>query len=66
MSEERIMEHFKECGPAMENIHATLASALINMKGNTVLRRQIKNMKRRNQFLRKMIRISRLQIRPKK
>jgi hypothetical protein len=64
MSEERIAEHFKECGPAMENICAALASAQTKLKGNTVLRRQVKNMKRHNWSLRKMLRISRLQMRP--
>jgi hypothetical protein len=40
------------------------ASAQMKLKGNAVLRRQVKNMKRRNWSLRKMLRVSRLQMRP--
>jgi DNA repair ATPase RecN len=64
MSEERIVEHFKECGPAMENVCAALASAQMKLKGNAVLRRQVKNLKRCNWSLRKTLRVSRLQMRP--
>jgi hypothetical protein len=65
MSEERIAEHFKECGPAMENACMALASSQMKLKGNEVLQRQVKNMKRRNWFLKKTLRVSRLQMRPK-
>jgi hypothetical protein len=64
MSEERIAKHFKECGPAMENIHAALASAQKRLKGNTVLQRQVMNLKRHNWSLRRMLQISKLQTRP--
>jgi hypothetical protein len=64
MSEERIVEHFKECGPAMENVHAALASVQKRLKGNTVLQRQVMNLKRRNWSLRRTLRISKLQTRP--
>jgi hypothetical protein len=45
MSEERIVEHFKECGSAMENVCATLANAQTNLKWIAVLQRKVKNMK---------------------
>jgi hypothetical protein len=64
MLEERIAEHFKECGPAMENVRAALASAQKKLKGNAVLRRQVKNLKGHNWSLRKTLPISGLQIRP--
>jgi hypothetical protein len=60
MSEEIIMEHFKECGPTMDNVHAALASAQKKLKGNAVLWRQVKNLKRRNRSLRKTLRVLRL------
>jgi hypothetical protein len=64
MSEERITEHFKECGMAMENVCAALANAQTKLKGNAVLWRQVKNLKRRNWSLRKTLRVLRLQVRP--
>jgi hypothetical protein len=57
VSEERIIEHFKECIPAMDNAHAALASAQAKMKGNVVLWRQVKNMNRWNWSLRKQLRV---------
>ena len=58
MSEEGIAKHFKECGPTMENIHTALASAQKRLKGNTVLQRQVMNLKRCNWSLRRMLQIS--------
>jgi hypothetical protein len=69
MSEEIIMEHFKECGLAMENVcgalvnaqtKLALVSAQTKLKGNAVLWRQVKNLKRRNLSLRKTLRVLRL------
>jgi hypothetical protein len=37
MSEEKIAEHFRECGSAMENVRAALVSAQTKLKGNEVL-----------------------------
>jgi hypothetical protein len=48
ISEEINVNHFKECGPALENICATLANAQKRLKGNTVLQRQVINLKRCN------------------
>jgi len=56
MLEEKTIEHFKECGPAIENVRATLASAQVKLKGNEVLRKQVKNLKRRNWSLKKTLR----------
>jgi hypothetical protein len=56
-------KHFKECGQAMENICTALSSAQTKLKGNAVLWRKVKNLKRRNWSLRKMLRILRLQVR---
>jgi hypothetical protein len=64
MLEERIVEHFRECESAMENIHVVLDSAQMKLKGNMILQRQVKNMERHNWSLWKMLRISRLQLRP--
>jgi hypothetical protein len=64
MSEERIAKHFKECGPAMENVHTALASAQKRLKGNMVLQRQVMNLKRHNWSLRRTLQISKLQTRP--
>jgi hypothetical protein len=64
MSLERITEHFKECGSAMHNVYAALSSTQTKLKGNAVLWRQLKNLKRRNWSLRKTLRVLRLQVRP--
>jgi hypothetical protein len=64
MPEERNAKHFKECGPAMENVRATLANAQQKLKGNVVLQRQAMNPKRRNWSLRGMLRVSKRQTRP--
>jgi hypothetical protein len=50
-------KHFNECGQAMENVRTALSSAQMKLKGNAVLWRQVKNLKRRNWSLRKMLRI---------
>jgi hypothetical protein len=39
MLEEKTTEHFKECGPAMENVYIALVSAQTKLKGNKVMRR---------------------------
>jgi hypothetical protein len=39
ISEEKMMEHFRECGLDMENISATLASSQMKLKGNVILQR---------------------------
>jgi hypothetical protein len=39
MSEEIIVDHFKECGPTIENVCAALVSAQTKLKGNAVLQR---------------------------
>jgi hypothetical protein len=64
MLEERILEHFKECGPTMDNVHVALANNQTKLKGNAVLWRQVKNLKRPNWSLRKTLRVLRLQVRP--
>jgi hypothetical protein len=64
MLEERNTNHFKEFGPALENIHATLANEQKRLKVNVVLQRQIMNLKRCNLSLRRTIRIPKLQKEP--
>jgi hypothetical protein len=60
MSEERNENHFEEFEPAMENIHVALASAHKKLKGNVVLQRQVMNLKKHNQSLRRTLRVSKL------
>jgi hypothetical protein len=36
MSEERIVDHFRECEPAMENVRTALASGKMKLKRNMV------------------------------
>jgi hypothetical protein len=44
MSEEKIIEHFKECRPTIDNACAALASAQSKLKRNMVLLRQVKSL----------------------
>ena len=44
MSEETIMEHFKECIPVVDNACATLSSAQSKLKINAVLLTQVKSL----------------------
>jgi hypothetical protein len=61
MSEEKNVKQFKECEPAMGKVGTTLAIVQKKMKGNTVLQRQVMNLKRCNWSLTRMLRVSRLQ-----
>jgi peptidoglycan hydrolase CwlO-like protein len=61
MSEEKIMEHFKECRPAIDNACATLSGAQSKLKRNVVLLRQVKSLNKQNLSLRKTVRDLRLQ-----
>jgi hypothetical protein len=51
MLEERIKDHFKECGLTMDNVCTTLPNAQTKLKGNAILWRQVKNLKRRTGLL---------------
>jgi hypothetical protein len=62
MSEERIMEHFKECRPAIDNACATLSDAQLKLKRNGALLRQMKNLKRQILSLRRTNRALQLQV----
>jgi hypothetical protein len=64
VSEERNVKHFRECEPTMEKVCTALASTQKKLKGNTVLQRQVMNLKRRNWSLRRKLRVSKLQTRP--
>jgi hypothetical protein len=46
VSEERNVKHFRECELAMEKVRGALANAQKKLKGNTVLQRQVMNLKR--------------------
>jgi hypothetical protein len=46
MSEEIIMEHFKECRLAIDNACPALSDAQLKLKRNGALLRQMKNLKR--------------------
>jgi hypothetical protein len=65
VSEERIIEHFKECRSTIDNACTTLTSAQEKLKGNMVLWRQVKSLSKQNWSLRKTLRVLRLQVRPK-
>ena len=62
MSEERIMDHFKECIPAIDNACATLSDAQLKLKRNEALLRQMKNLKRQILSLRRTNRALQLQV----
>jgi hypothetical protein len=61
ISKERIMEHFKECRPAIDDACASLSDAQSKLKRNAVLLRQVKSLNKQNLSLRKTIRDLRLQ-----
>jgi hypothetical protein len=61
MSEKKIMEHFKECTPAINNTCASLSISQSKLKRNVILLRQVKSLKKRKLSLRKAVRDLRLQ-----
>jgi hypothetical protein len=62
ISEGRIMEHFKECKPAIDNACASLSDAQLKLKINGALLRQMKNLKRQILSLRRTNRALQLQV----
>ena len=64
MSEEKIIEHLKECRPAIDNARATLSNAQSKLKRNTILLRQVESLNKHNRSLRKPIKYLRLQATP--
>jgi hypothetical protein len=62
ISEERIMEHFKECRPTIDDACATLSDAQSKLKRNVALLRQVRSLKRQNLSLRRTNRALRLQV----
>jgi len=53
VSDLRFQRHFKECGPTISNVCATLTNSQSNLRRNALMFRQVGNLKRKNMSLRK-------------
>jgi hypothetical protein len=62
MSEEKVMEYFKECITSIDNACETLSGSQSKLKRNAVLLRQVKSLNKQNLSLRKTVRYLRLQV----